>query len=95
MGASNFGSNTTLKVNRAITGSTTVNSNCYAVITYQLSNVVNGSPGAVHPAFFTNYYGPGQSVPASYTLTTSKDNSNNPLQDTYTLVGGVEFINSP
>ena len=84
--------NTTIKVNRAISGTTTVNPNCYAVITYNPDGgTINGS-AAAGPAPFIVYFGPGQVVPATITTTVSGFPT---LNITSSIISGVEFINTP
>lgn len=84
--------NTTLKVNRAISGATTVNANCYAVVTYNPnSSAVNGS-AAAGPGISNVYFGPGQSIPATITTVVSGSPT---ITTTYTLLSGVEFMNTP
>jgi len=86
-------SNVSLKVNRAITGATTVNTNCYAVVTY-LAGSLNflGGSGAMesYSSSITRYFGPSQSIPASFNVTGATNYS-----VTFNLASGVEFINSP
>ncbi len=87
-------SNTSLKVNRAITGVTTVNANCYAIVTYTPNSsapTVNISTAPNAP--ITRYFGPAQSIPATF-QTTAYDNSTSSIL-TWGLLSGVEFINSP
>lgn len=85
-------SNITTKVNRAISGATTVNANCYAVVTYNPnSSGVNGS-AAAGPGLSIVYFGPGQSIPATITTVVSGSPT---VNATYSLLSGVEFINSP
>lgn len=99
--------NIAMKVNRAITGATTVNANSYAMVTYNptshaigggsFSSVGSGSPGGIP---YTRYFGPGQSIPATFTTTSPALWSSSPavLQSswttTWTLQGGVELINT-
>lgn len=94
MGMAVISSNTSLKVNRAITGATTVNTNCYAVVTYA-PNVsapsVNISTAPNAP--ITRYFGASQSIPATFT-TVAYDNATSSTL-TWGLLSGVEFINSP
>ena len=86
-----------LKVNRVISGATTVNANCYAIVSYNVSATPTPSTAGMvfspQPSISV-YFGPGASIPASYSLigmSTSAGTQNS----TYTLVSGVEFINSP
>lgn len=90
-----------LKVNRAITGATTVNTNSYAIVSYQgaggsaSGSGFQGAGGG--PGIVTRYFGPGQSIPntfsdvvAYYSTTTSVI----AVSATFTLLGGVEFSNT-
>ena len=94
-------SNTSLKVSRAISGATTVAANCYAVVNYQKTGIDYGSTsaqdyGSQNPDIIVRYFGPGQSVPATFTSTSAR----NPdpgffVTAHFALMSGVEFINSP
>lgn len=102
MGQAVISSNTSLKVNRAISAATTVNANCYAVITYQKTGVLLGSSGggleygSLNNDVVTRYFGPSQSIPATFTTTNARtDAPTFFVQGTYTIMSGVEFINSP
>ncbi len=92
--------NVALKVNRAITGATTVNANSVVIATYAYSSSTNAiSAGNMGPtSIVTRYFGPGQSVPSSFTsLTPTTINTGNPYQTvttTWTLQGGVELSNT-
>ncbi len=91
-------SNTSLKVNRAISGATTVNANCYAVVEYYSSGYVqNGGGGATTPIIATRHFGPLQAVPLNFTIELDPDvNNAGPIAELrYVLLSGVEFINSP
>jgi len=103
MGATLVSSNTTLKVNRAITGATTVNANCYAVVTYNVTslsvwsaNVLTGTAGISVPPV-DRYFGPSASIPATFTSQVQRVNGSQveTASITYTLMSGVEFINTP
>lgn len=97
MGQATFANNTTMKVNRAIGGATTVNANCYAVVSYVCTSTPNNpftSNMYSVTASIQQYYGPGQSIPASISACTASSNTSNYFS-TYTLTGGVEFVNSP
>jgi len=93
--------NIAMKVNRAITGATTVNANCYAMVTYNPTTPshgsgVNTSTLVVAPPI-TRHFGPGQSIPASFTTTLiSQLNSGTFSTGTMTwqLQSGVELINT-
>jgi len=98
--------NTSLKVNRAISGATTVSANCYAVVTYSMktdyaaANYNNNAAyyGVGQGQILERYFGPAQSIPATFTVNINfVDGSNAPTSGTvsYTLLSGVEFINSP
>lgn len=104
MGATLVSSNTTLKVNRAITGATTVNSNSYAIVDYFPTSYPtksdansNTSPSAMLP--YTRYFGPSQSVPSTFTVIMpvfyAGSGAASTVNVTYTLQSGVEFINTP
>ena len=86
---------TTMKVNRAISGATTVAANGYAIIDYQYSSGLGGSAtvSGVQSLFITKYYGPSQSIPA--TVTSVVSNGAATATVTYALSSGVEFINTP
>lgn len=104
MGATLVSSNTTLKVNRAITGATTVNSNSYAIVDYKCTSF--GTWGSLNsnaiPPFIsehrTRYFGPAQSIPGTYTETivyAIATGTPTTTTITFTLQSGVEFINTP
>lgn len=93
--------NVAIKVNRAITGATTVNANCYAMVTYTVTSATaitdtNNIASGANP--FVRYFGPGQAVPATFTSVYGQNRTNVgtqvPLVATYTLQGGVELINT-
>lgn len=87
-------SNTSLKVNRAITGATTVALNSYAIVTYGPNSSAPSINISTAPnAPITRYFGPSQSIPATFT-TTAYDNATSSTL-TWGLLSGVEFINSP
>lgn len=88
-------SNVSLKVNRAISGATTVNANCYAIVSYQYSNGNSGSgPDLLFEGTVQRYFGPGQSIPS--TITISWWNGGTAIVPIYYIIAsGVEFINSP
>lgn len=95
-------SNTSTKVNRAIGGATTVNANCYAVVTYAKADVINIS--STGPEYYgvndfgsiTRWFGPGQSIPNSFNFQVSNSYLGNAgVSYTFVLMSGVEFINSP
>jgi hypothetical protein len=91
-----------MAVNRAISGATTVASNCYAVVSYVPAGVTpSGSAGTAGSfsgsPIVTKYFGPGQTVPAFYNLEAGYIiNSSNNVTATgtvlYNLSSGVEFI---
>jgi hypothetical protein len=95
-----------LKVNRAITGATTVNANATAIVTYLsgVHNVINtlGVSTRLEPAppqgrVVVRVFGPGQSVPASFTGSFKYDNDTTAFATgtvTYSLLSGVELINT-
>lgn len=97
---STFSSNTTYKVNRAISGATTVNANCFAEVTYEPTS---GGTTVISSDFqytampFTRVFGAGQSIPATISVSQYYSNSNSLLVGTVTMTlrSGVEFINTP
>jgi hypothetical protein len=94
-------SNVSLKVNRAITGATTVAANCYAEVSYNPTSITSsGSTSgqiATSAIPITRIFGPAQSIPATFTSSVfiATTGSSISLDVTYTLQSGVEFINSP
>mgnify|MGYP007023483655 CR=1 FL=1 len=90
-------SNQSLKVNRAISGATTVSANCYAIVTYLFSgytptvNAQNTPPSTA----INRYFGPSQAIPSSFTANNFSFGSDGYGVCTYSLQSGVEFINSP
>ena len=91
-----YSNNTTLKVNRAISSTTTVSSNCYAVIDYILTTNTSVTNNNTIYGFIQRYFGPGQSVPTSFTAAIQAvSGSTSPTTGTYTIQSGVEFINTP
>lgn len=107
MSGSVISSNTSTKINRAITGATTVTASGHAIVTYAAGgdthsgagyNTTFGSPqGSV----ITRHFGSGQTVPATFTTTIfsyvpgGAGTPNSPVNVTWTLLSGVEYINSP
>lgn len=100
-----------MKVNRAITGATTVNANAYAMVTYscnadptggilvnEQTTYMNSSPqGQV----ITRYFGPAQSIPATFTTAVRYSPGGNVNSEvftsrnkTWTLLSGVELVNT-
>lgn len=100
---STFSGNSSIKVNRAISGADTVNSNCYAEVSYAVTTNTPTTAASANfnsleiPPMFTRIFGPGQTIPATFTVTaTSGYNAGwDYLSVTYTLLSGVEFINTP
>lgn len=97
-----FGNNTSLKVNRAITGATTVNANCFARVTYEATNsgLWGGSrSGIIVTNPFTRTFGPSQSIPATISVHNYYHHGGastiRVATVTYTLVSGYELINTP
>lgn len=88
-------SNTSMKVNRAISSATTVNANCYAIVDYSFTSHTAGTSlsNQMIPAKYTVYVGPSQTVSSTFTM--SIYNGAATYTITYSLTGGVEFINSP
>ena len=91
-----------MKVNRAITGATTVNANAYAMVTYNATAIGTGGANvnailSVAPAV-TRYFGPGQSIPSTFTspayTSTNGAGAYTVSNITYTLQSGVEIINT-
>ena len=93
--------NQSIKVNRAISGATTVNANCYAIVNYQKTAVTIGATvsGFEYSAglsdITTRYFGPGQTIPASFNSSITAYSGSANLVVAYAIMGGVEFINSP
>lgn len=91
-------SNQSLKVNRAISSATTVNANCYAIVNYKVTSAVPAiSMGSVAAGFggvLQMFFGPGQTVPASFASIVGTHN-NSDINGTYSIFNGVEFVNSP
>jgi hypothetical protein len=92
-----------MKVNRAITGATTVNANAYAMVNYRATSnsSTNGSAdGSTYQWVpeLTKYFGPGQSIPASFSvqigvaIETSSNTGTSSV--TYSISSGVELINT-
>lgn len=95
-----------LKVNRAITAATTVTANAYAMVTYTPSLTVPNLSGTgidqtygLSPMPILRFFGPSQSIPASFTTTlpvgtdmTSGNTTSTTI--TWTLLSGVELINT-
>ena len=86
-----------LRVNRAISGGDTVGANCYAMVTYApynygISSYVSGH-GVPNPT--TMHFGPGQSIPASYTYTATADTNSGAVTYPIAMIitSGVELIN--
>lgn len=93
-----------MKVNRAITGATTVNLNSYAMVTYSAgahgvsnpqSSQIDATPqGQV----ITRTFGPSQSIPSSFTTPfdyySSPSGTKVTSSITWTLLSGVEISNT-
>jgi hypothetical protein len=97
-----------MKVNRTITGATTVNANATVIATY-LANGFGTTPAATYgDSSFLNHpqgtpmvrvFGPAASVPASFTSTihlpaTNPNVNSVAVTVTWTLLSGVELINT-
>lgn len=84
-----------MKVNRAITGATTVTANAVAVVSYQGGQVGGASTtmSGLQGTTVLRVFGPGQSIPASYTGT-FKDGNGQVHSVTFSLLGGFELINT-
>lgn len=89
--------NVTLKVNRAITGATTVNANCYAVVTYTYGGYTPSVGGdfPMPPVAFERVFGPGQSIPASMLFGAYGAVNAGYGTLNYSLASGYELINTP
>lgn len=95
-----------MKVNRAITGATTVNANATAIVTYSQgifpttavgSGAFGGWNGGQQGMIINRVFGPGQSIPASFIQGIRyKDSSavDQTTNITWTLISGVELINT-
>lgn len=91
-----------MKVNRVISGATTVNANAMAVVTYTVSSMsgtLSGAQGLIAVPPVTRFFGPGQSIPGSFTsgiggANNSGYNISAYGSATYALVSGVELINT-
>jgi len=93
-------SNITTKVNRAISGATTVNANCYAIVEYYNSGYLQNNSGtnvAYVPTIHTRHFGPLATVPLNFTIQCDPDlnNAGAVAEVRYVMLSGVEFINSP
>lgn len=88
-------SNTSLKVNRAISSTTTVNANSYAEVDYYYSSDTLGTSGNNIQIVgnIKRTFGAGQTIPS--TITTTVKNGAASYTITYSIASGVEFINSP
>lgn len=89
-------SNTSLKVNRAITSTTTVNANCFAVVNYIYSGmtaVIGTNEPNVQP-IITRTFGAGQSIPSTLVVAVHSGNGDE-FNVTWALSSGFELINSP
>lgn len=93
-----------MKVNRAITGATTVNANAYAMVTYlpaplSISGGSSSGTVGVAPSPMTRYFGPGQSIPSTFDMTciigwaTTTTITGTAIMR-YSLQSGVELINT-
>lgn len=99
--------NTSTKINRAISGSSTVTANGHAIVTYSAGGDAhsgagyNGSFGSPQGSVIVRHFGPGQSIPATFTTTIfafvpgGAGTPNSATTVTWTLLSGVEYINSP
>lgn len=98
-----------MKVNRAITGATTVNANAYAIVTYSVgvtplgfnagvsSGAYGGAVSGMQNNIITRYFGPGQSIPASFTQSfkyVSQAGTDATSSITWSILSGVELINT-
>ncbi len=88
-----------LKVNRAINGTTTVNSNCYAIVSYGLISITaagNYNSLAVDTVINV-YFGPGQPIPTSRNelcVAAVNGGGSTTVTAVYAIESGVEFINT-
>lgn len=94
---STFSPNVTLKFNRAITGATTVNANCYAEVTYIYSSqtLTLGTSRGNFPILFQRSFGAGQAIPASISIASMGTANGDQATVVYTLASGYELINTP
>lgn len=94
--------NISMRVNRAITGATTVTANACAFVTYQYSFASSTNSGAdsaySYPSVIHRTFGPGQAIPSSITTQVGDVIGNGSPKGTcsvtYNLVSGFELINT-
>ena len=88
-----------MKVNRAISGATTVSANSYAKVDY----VCGASPAGLQfgstpqGKVITRVFGPGQSIPLTFTTQSQhifSPGGDTLVVNTWTLLSGVEIINT-
>ena len=94
---STYGKMVTTKVNRVISGATTVTANSYAHVTYRCTSyaITLGSRAYIGQPNFTRVFGPGQSIPNTFTVATVDPATGDTAILTYTLQSGIEIINTP
>lgn len=91
-----------MKVNRAISGADTVSANAYAMVTYRPTNIdfsgnVGDFGGAANAPVITRYFGPEQSIPATFVTgiaLTGAGGFTGSTTVTYALLSGVELVNT-
>jgi len=90
-----------MKVNRAITGATTVNTDAVVFATYSSGSFGglgfgdnSGGLGGMQGQVTNRVFGPGQSVPATFTTVANGANGFDAYTVTWTLISGVELINT-
>lgn len=95
--------NVGMKVNRAITGATTVSANAFAIVTFDPVANQTGSIGNANSptsmVSITRFYGPLQSIPSSISIFNGNQFGSGgailgTVSTTYSLRSGVEIINT-
>lgn len=88
---------TSTKVSRAIGAATSVNANCWAIVTYIYTSYAvstNASYPVMPSPTVDRTFGPGQPIPLTFTVGLQNVGSGTGNGTfTYTLLSGVEFIN--
>ncbi len=99
-----------IKVNRVITGADTVSAGAYAMVDYKCgghglddgdllstNNGFQGISALPQGSIHTRHFGPGATIPATFTTSYSYFDTAGTTQTgtlTWTLIGGVELINT-
>jgi hypothetical protein len=91
-----------IKVSRTITATTTVAAGAYVIADYVLTSAMSASSSTgehiLTPGVITRHFGPGATVPATFTTpmlgVTVSGNPMTTYDATYTLSSGVELINT-